>query len=263
MHWRHVGMRDGLKGLALAAWLVTAASGAPATNASPAAGPGIPLGQNPPVTKDGIVYDAAADFAKSWDEKKNPDGAWKFGWTKGLHGDFVLFPLANVSPIQNQRQHVWIDPSNTPAFTPSIRLNDGPDYNDGNVDYKAGALLLHGGGEGWDCYAHAVWTAPDAGSYLVEIVLTGSQYDVDADAHILVNGVSSFDAAFTHHGDQAEYTHIFYFHAGDTVDVASGLNGDYTPHPGFVAINAVIQKLKLSRPDNAIIPSFPHSANST
>ena len=239
------------------------------SNITASAQPGITLAQTPTMvveTEENGIYDIQADFAKSWKAGKNPYGAWKFGWSDGLVGNFELYTDASISPIQNQRQEAWNDPRNLESLVPDILLNVGPDYNDGNVDYKHGALLMHGGGKGWSCYSHAIWTAPAEGVYSIDIIFVGQQTNVNADAHVHVNGESCFNEAFTVHGAASHYTQVFYFHAGGTVDIAVGPNGEFTPHPGFIQINAVIQKLAMkpkAMPDAAPIPAFNGGAGST
>jgi len=247
---------------------VSLAQSASSTSSTAPGQSGISLAQttsSAAATEENLIYDAQADFAKSWNSKKNPCGAWKYGWSEEVDGVFVLYTVANVCPLLNRLQNGWVDPNNNPSYSPSIQLNVGPAYSDGNVDYRHGALLMHGGGNGWDCYTHAIWTAPSDGVYYVDATFTAEQVRVNADAHILVKGVSCYSAPFTQDRDTGHYAQIYYFHAGDTVDFATGLNGEHTPHPGYVALEAVIQKLPLKAkalPDSTPIPAFKNNSNS-
>ena len=214
----------------------------------------------------GESYNAAADFAKSWDVKKNPYGAWRYGWSDGLYGTFVLFPYASILPYHNRQQAGWNDPSVDYGYTPSVRLNFGGDYDDGNVAYRAGAFILHGGGKGGNDFAHAIWTAPTSGRYSVYVVFEAQQYGINADAHILVSTtaaalpdaplvihlpgepaqkgkvVSCYDTVLTQNRMTGNFTGNFTLAEGDTIDFAVGQNNTKPQHPGCVALNAVIQK---------------------
>ena len=212
----------------------------------------------------GTVYDAALDFAASWNAKRNPDGAWKYGWSGGLYGTLVLFPQAGVSPMDNRRQVGWNDPVVDVGYTPSVKLNAGSDDDDGNVSYLAGALILHGGGKDGRDYAHAIWTAPTSGRYSLNVVFEAQQYRINADAHILVSAagpaldtpvvihlpgmptrgaaVSVYDIVLTQNRMTGNYTGNFTMAAGDTIDFAVGQNDVFSLHPGAVSLSAVIQK---------------------
>ena len=54
-------------------------------------------------TEENPIYDAQADFAKSWDSKMNPCGAWKYGWSEEVDGPFVLYTVANICLLYTSR----------------------------------------------------------------------------------------------------------------------------------------------------------------
>jgi len=204
-----------------------------------------PVGLSANTTKpeeENPVYDMTADFAKSLDAKKNPDGVWKYGWSKGMHGDFTLFTQAQRSPSGNGKQREWIDPDNEEEGTPVARLNTGGDFDNGNVKYRAGMLMMQGGGEDWKDFAHIIFTAPSEGLYEVKATFTDQQHNLDADAHILVEGESRFSAVYRQEKAVKKYDDTLALDANDTVDFVVGLDSVQTGHPGLLGLNVTIQK---------------------
>jgi hypothetical protein len=188
------------------------------------------------------VYNMSADFAKNWDAKQNPNGVWKYGWSAGIHGDFHLFTDTQTPQNGNHKEHDWVDPEELESGTPVARLNNGGAYDNGNLKYTAGALMMQGGGPSWKDYAHIIWTAPAEGNYLIKAVITDQQHNMDADAQILVNGQSRFGAVYRQSKGTHKYEDQFLFDAGDTVDFAVGLDSKYEGHPGLVGLYVTIEK---------------------
>ena len=188
------------------------------------------------------VYDMTADFAKNWDAKTNPNGVWKYGWSKGLHGDFTLFSKTQIAPDGNRKQHDWIDPDHVERGTPAARLNTGGDFDNGNLKYKAGALMMSGGGPGWKDFAHVIFTAPSEGLYEVKAVFSDQQHNMDADAQILVAGKSRFGAMYRQSKGTHKFDDTLALEANDTVDFAVGLDSNYSGHPGLVGLSVTIEK---------------------
>ena len=91
------------------------------------------------------IYDAAFDFLPGFTAGKNPNGCWTYGWTMNLSGVLHIFPTAGISPLDNNPQQ-WFDPSNDNGRTPAVTRNQNGDFDNGNVTWLAGALLLTGGG---------------------------------------------------------------------------------------------------------------------
>ena len=87
----------------------------------------------------------ALDFRPGWIADKNPNGCWTYGWTKGIKGHLTRFPKARLYPINNGQEQMWYDPANNAGATPSVARNSGGDYDDSNVTFLAGALILHPG----------------------------------------------------------------------------------------------------------------------
>ncbi len=182
-------------------------------------------------------YDPTADFSAI----ENPNGAWKYGWSDGLGGALVLYSRSSTPAIiNNQLEFGWDDTLNSTGFTPSVAINTGPDYDDGNVTFSAGALLLHPCGIDGHAYSHVVWTTPRPGTYFVTASFFAQQNQIDVDVHILINGVSVFDETITQNGVIRTFSDAVRLSRGDTIDFAVGPNANYVLHPGNTGLQAVI-----------------------
>jgi len=189
------------------------------------------------------IYDAAFDFLPGWTAATNPNGCWTYGWTKDLSGAFHIYPEASISPLDNNPQQ-WIDPANDLGRTPAVTRNQNGDFNNGNVTWLAGALLLTGNGVDGHTYSHVIWTAPKKGAYLVSTIFYAAQNNISAEVHILVKGREVFSAIFTQNGVQEEFVDVFQLKAGDQIDFASGPNGQFFLHPAYTGLNAQVISFK-------------------
>ena len=188
------------------------------------------------------IYDMTADFAKNWVAKKNADSVWKYGWSSGMHGDFTPFTQAQVAGDGNGKEHEWVDPDHIAYGTPVARLNTGGDFDDGNLKYKAGELMMQGGGPDWKDFAHIIFTAPTEGMYEVKATFMDQQHNMDADAHIFIEGESHFSAVYRGAGGTHKYDDTLALDANETVDFAVGLDSNFSGHPGLVGLSVTIDK---------------------
>jgi len=201
------------------------------------------------LSSDRQVYDARADFRPGWIANKNPNGCWTYGWTKGIQGNLMRFPKARLYPINNGLEQMWYDPANNAGATPSVARNSGGDYDDSNVTFLAGALILHPGGKDGRAYAHVIWTAPRHGDYLVRSVFFSQQYSIDVDVNILVNQKRIFNDTLTKDGAQRGFVREVRLAKGDTIDFAVGPNGNYFLHPANTGLDAQIIRLTPKQQD--------------
>jgi hypothetical protein len=188
------------------------------------------------------IYDATADFEAGWVAGNNPNGVWSYGWTNGIAGPLTLFTRNHIPIVNNNLEHMWDDPNNSFGFTPSVARNTGGDFDDGNVTFTAGALILHPSGIDGQAYAHVIWTAPENGIYALESTFFAQQNNINVDVHILVSGVSVFDDAITSNGVSRAFSGDFTLSVGDTIDFTVGPNGDFVLHPGNTGLDAMIRK---------------------
>ena len=185
---------------------------------------------------DLLYYDAVRDFSA----EANPNGVWKYGWSEDLTGGFVLYTRSSMPGINNGLELGWDDPNNSAGFTPSVAINTGGDFDDGNVTFAAGALILHPCGLDGHAYSHVIWTSPRSGSYFVTSTFIAQQYSVDVDVNILVNGQSVFANTLTHIDQYRWFSGVFRVRAGQQIDFAVGPNANFFLHPGNTGFQATI-----------------------
>jgi len=193
----------------------------------------IPMFSQSPNT---AYYDVTRDFSVS----RNPDGVWKYGWSEGIGGRLVLYSRSSMPSINNGLEDGWDDPNNDSGFTPSVALNTGGDFDDGNVTYSAGALILHPCGIDGQAYCHVIWTAPRRGDYFLNSSFFAQQYGINVDVHILVKGTSVFDSTITQNTVIRNFTKTLKLSAGDTIDFTVGPNDNFSLHPGNTGLQAII-----------------------
>jgi hypothetical protein len=186
----------------------------------------------------GTVHNATEDFALGWPSGLNPNGLWQYGWTQDLDGTLTLFPTHEVRSGQNGLLQIWYDPANNLGNTPSVSHNPGEAYDDGNVAWSAGAMMLHPCGQDGHSYAHAIFTVPLAGTYALDGSFFGQQRAISVDVHVLVNGVAVHDDVLTTLEENGSFAHTLSLSAGDHVDFAVGPNGDFAPHAGTTGLDA-------------------------
>src|SRR6266545_5470178 len=90
------------------------------------------------------TFDANADFEAGWIAGTNPNGVWRYGWTRGIDGPLTLFTRSYAPAPNGNLLHMWDDPSYSAGFTPSVARNPLGFVDDGNVTYQPGVLVLHG-----------------------------------------------------------------------------------------------------------------------
>lgn len=188
-------------------------------------------------------YDVTRDFSVA----NNPNGVWQYGWSEGMTGSLVLYSRSSIPAINNDMEDGWDDPNNSSGFTPSVALNTGGDFNDGNVTFSSGALIMHPCGIDGQAYCHVIWTAPQNGDYFLNSSFFAQQNNINVDVHILVKGSSVFDSTITQNSTIRPFTGTFMLHTGDTIDFTVGPDGNFIQHPGNTGIQAIILPLSSSK----------------
>ena len=191
---------------------------------------------------DRPVYSALLDYEAGWIAGTNPNGVWRYGWSNTLTSPLKLFTRTLVPERNGGQEHMWDDPDNSYADAPSVARNSGGDYDDGNVSFRAGALLLTPGEGG--TYAHVVFTAPSHGDYAVAATFYAQQYAINSDAEVLVNGKLKFSDTLTSMGESHSYARSFSLKAGETIDFVVGPNGQPELHPANTGLEAIISNDK-------------------
>ncbi len=182
------------------------------------------------------LADATADFSAN----QNPNGVWIYGWSEDLTGTVKLFPRSSNPNVNNGLEVGWDDPQNSAGFTPSVAVNAGGDFTDGNVTLSAGTLVLHPCGSDGHAYSHVIWTAPAKGVYFLNASFFAQQNGIDVDVHILVNQKTVFNELINQNSTIRTFTHNFILARGDRLDFTVGPDGNYTLHPGNTGLQVVI-----------------------
>jgi len=180
-------------------------------------------------------------FQDGWNAGRNPNGVWSYSWSWALTGPQTLFPRHWIPPVDNNLKQMWDDPDNNEGYAPFVAVNSGGAYDDGNVSFAAGALLLSPGAGG--SYAHVTFTTPSNGRYSVDTLFYAQQYGCNADINVFVNGKSVFSNTITDMGQSRSFAKGFDLTKGQTIDLVVGPNGQAELHPGHVGLEATITRL--------------------
>jgi hypothetical protein len=178
---------------------------------------------------DALTYDVNAAFSTV----NNPNGVWTYGWadlTGSSLGSLTTYSTSATLPFGNFFQG-WYDPNNYYSYTPTVYKNYGADFNDGNVNIPALALILHGVGTSLKDLSVVEFTAPSTGQYSLSATFTCRQYNIGSGlVYIFKNGTDIFDnnnSYLATVGDTATYNNgTLSLNAGDVIAFAVGRNGD-------------------------------------
>ncbi len=184
------------------------------------------------------VYSAVLDYDAGWIAGTNPNGVWRYGWSSSLTSPLTLYSRHHVPAVDNNLKQMWDDPNNNEGFAPHVSRNSGADYNDGNVVFAAGALLLSPGAGG--TYSHVVFVTPSFGLYTVAATFYAQQYGVNADVDVVVNGKVKFHDTITGIDQSQSFARTFLLKAGQTVDFAVGPNRQSELHAAHTGLEAIV-----------------------
>ena len=187
------------------------------------------------------LYSASVQYDTGWSAGTNPNGVWRYGWSWTLTGPLTLFTRHWIPPVDNNAKQMWDDPKNNLGYAPMVAINSGDAYDDGNVSFAAGALLLSPGDGG--SYVHLSFTAPSSGRYLVDATFFAQQYGCNADANVVVNGKPVVNHAITQMPQSFSFAKLFDLKKGQTIDLVVGPNGQAELHSAHVGLEATITRL--------------------
>jgi hypothetical protein len=176
----------------------------------------------------------------------NPYGPWSYGWSASLGAAFSIHTEYLVSPPGYVGLDAWS------SGTAGIQLNPGAYVNPGatavtlsTLTAQPGQFLMHPGPLGQ--YAIARWTAPQAGSYVVQAVFTGLDVGpTTTDVHVQHDGVDVAAGSINvgGAGNVFQASPSVVVAAGDTIDLAvgygnNGYNDDSTGVDATVCLSTV------------------------
>ncbi len=164
------------------------------------------------------TFSNTADFSAS----SNPNGVWTYGSTPTLGGAFTPFTTQGT----NGALAGWVGPTQASLVQ---NVTSSP-FSAASADWFPGEMNLHPGSDGAASVLR--FRAPATTLYDVSAVFYGiDAYPTSTDVHVLINGVSVFDALVnSYRGAGQSHTHTnLALAADDTVDfvVGWGANGSY------------------------------------
>jgi len=206
------------------------------------------------------TYDAADDFSLL----NNPNGPWSYGFKDELGGTF--FPYYNTLTTA-EGLSLWYGETEylfggIPDIDPVIAHNGtGAPVGSGNLIWAPDQLSLHPGVITWpydiyndNPYSILRWTAPGAGTYLISASFTGLDGGgTTTDVHVLLNGVSLFDALVNGFGPDSEQAFLasLSLSGGDIIDFAVGPNGEY--QRDTTALDATVAANTIPEPGSLLL----------
>jgi len=180
-------------------------------------------------------YNAAAVFEGGWANQQNPNGVWSYGYSSGFTEPVTLYnAIQTGNPVQT---HLWVSPKIEDGYSPNVGLNDGPAYNNGNLDFLANELILTVGIGGQ--YSDLVFTAPATAAYSIASEFRGAQYRIGTVVGVVANGKVLFSSKVTSVGQLVPFSAQVSLKAGDTLVFSAGPGGGLQ-NTGISAIITVV-----------------------
>jgi hypothetical protein len=139
--------------------------------------------------------DPETSFEKGWTTHSNPNGVWSYGYSSGFTNPIRLYDKAVRNGINGPNAKYWLSSSVGIGTSPAAEYNDGPAFNDGNVDFLENEFLLVSGIGGQ--YSDLIFTAPAGGEYSIAGNFRGAQYEVGTAVGIVVSGKIVFSSSVT------------------------------------------------------------------
>lgn len=171
-----------------------------------------------------VVYNPATDFEAGFTTQTNPNGVWSYGYSSTAIGAVTLFTQTlPTGAINGPNTQLWVSPVVNIGDSPAMEFNDGPAFNNGNVNFLANELVLVAGLGGQ--YSDLVFTAPTTGTYSISGDFRGDQAGIGTTANVAVNGAPFFLSPIVAEGQTATFSDAVLLHAGDTVEFSVGPGG--------------------------------------
>jgi hypothetical protein len=169
------------------------------------------------------IYDAAADFEAGWIAKTNPNGVWSYGYSAGFTNPVTLYDQTVQNGVNGPNAQYWLSPAVDIGTSPSAEYNNGPAFNDGNVDFSANEFLLVSGIGGQ--YSDLIFTSPANGRYSLASSFTGSQFGIGTVVAVLANDVVLFNSSVTANGQIVPFDTDLSLTTGEMVEFSVGPGG--------------------------------------
>lgn len=138
-------------------------------------------------------YEPASSFETGWTAKKNPNGVWSYGYSSGFAGPIKLYDRTIQNGVNGSNALYWVSSSVDERTSPSAEYNDGPAYNDANVDFLEKEFVLVAGVGGQ--HSDLIFTAPVAGEYSISGSFRGAQYGAGTVVGVVAGGKLLFNSS--------------------------------------------------------------------
>jgi hypothetical protein len=179
-------------------------------------------------------FDPVASFKSGWITRKNPEGAWSYGYSEGFGEPVRLYDKTAQNGINGQNAQYWMSSSAAvnERTSPAAQFNNGPAFNDGNVDILKYEFVLVAGIRGQ--YSDLIFTAPSIGDYSISGNFRGAQYAVGTVVGVAAKGASLFQSKVTSVEQVVPFRMTQQLRAGEKVVFAVG-PGEGTQNTGISA----------------------------
>jgi hypothetical protein len=177
-------------------------------------------------------YDPVASFERGWTTQKNPEGVWSYGYSRGLSEPITLYDKTMRNGINGQNAQFWVSSAVNERTSPAAEFNNGPAYNDGNVDLLKDEFVLVVGIHGQ--YSDLIFTAPGSGEYSIAGNFRGAQYAVGTVVGVIANGTAVFRSRVTSVEQVVPFRMTQQLQPGEKVVFAAG-PGEGTQNTGVSA----------------------------
>lgn len=168
-------------------------------------------------------YNPAAAFEQGFTTQSNPNGVWSYGYSSSFTSSVTLYTQTAQPGINGPNAQYWLSPSVNLGESPSAEFNNGPAYDDGNVDFLADQFVLVAGIGGE--YSDLVFTAPANGTYSLVGSFRGDQYGIGTVVGVVANGTVLFSSSVTSEGQLVPFNAVVGLSAGATVVFSVGPGG--------------------------------------
>ena len=188
-------------------------------------------------------YNAAGDFSAI----NNPNSPWSYGWSYGVGSAFNLDPV-NTNSWFGSGLSGWLGSPGNNDGRPFILFNGTANpITIQNTTYQPGQLAEEGGETNQVSIIR--WTAPFSGTFTIAATFSGlSSHGDSSDVHVLLNGISIFNANVIGSPSPQSYSNTRNLVASDIIDFVvgnggngaledtTGLSASIVPEPGTLGL---------------------------
>jgi hypothetical protein len=125
--------------------------------------------------------------------------------------------------VNGPNAQYWLSPSVNIGNSPSAEFNNGPGFDNGNVNFLANQFILVSGIGGQ--HSDLIFTAPTTGMYSLTSSFRGDQYGIGTVVGILANGGLLFSSSVTAEAQTVPFNALLNLTAGEEVEFSVGPGG--------------------------------------